>query len=95
MTEQHQQHGVGGVDLPNFWKRVRDQSHPAERVWYPLGEQELLSLLAEIARLRARCASLEAVVDAARGIALRQSPAHQALRQALAAHATTTQEGTH
>jgi hypothetical protein len=43
------------------------------------------------------CASLEAVVDAARGIALRQSRTHQALRQALALdqHATTTQEGTH
>jgi chromosome segregation ATPase len=44
--------------------------------------------------LRARCASLEAVVEAAKRIALRQSPAHQALRQALAA-LNATQEGTH
>lgn len=52
-------------------------------------QEDLLDATEHVIRvlvgLRARCASLEAVVEAAKGIALRQSPAHQALRQALVA----------
>jgi hypothetical protein len=78
MTDQHQQHGVGGVDMEAFKREHRPDVTERGTVTgacqayyedvcdcdgtvktYPC---DSVQLVAEVERLRARCASLEAVV---------------------------------